>query len=220
MASLKHFLGSQIAKKIIMSLTGLALIAFLIVHLAGNLLIFGGADLYNTYSHILISNPFIVAAELILLAFFIGHFVNGIILTIRNRHARIPYKKKKWADYTSRKSLSSSTMILSGLLILIFVPIHLWVFKYGTYYTSTTTPEVRDIHRLVIEEFHEPIEIVWYSIAMIVIGFHLWHAFGSAFESLGVRYRKTVHRIGHALAILIAGGFLIIPLAIYFMTGD
>lgn len=217
MAHFSKFITSQIGRKIIMGLTGLALIGFLIVHLIGNLLIFKSADAFNHYSDMLIKNPLIIVAELLLLAIFVAHLANGILLTLQGRRARpAKYQKKTWADHTSRKSVSSSTMILSGLVILIFVPLHLWDFKYGTHYAVATSADVRDLHRLVLEEFSEPGEVIWYVVAMIVIGFHLWHGFGSAFESLGVPYRKMIRRVGQGLAVVIAGGFLLIPVIIYF----
>jgi succinate dehydrogenase / fumarate reductase cytochrome b subunit len=211
------FLSSNIGKKILMALTGLGLIVFLITHLLGNLLVFKSAEAFNNYSHSLITNPFILVAELGLLALFILHVVTAIIFTKKNREARPEkYHLKKMADHTSRKGLASSTMILSGLIVLIFVPLHLWDFKYGSSYTSAANPEVRDLHRLVLEEFSEPGEVIWYVVAMIVIGFHLSHGFGSAFESLGVHYRKGLRRFGQVLAVAIAGGFALIPVLLFF----
>lgn len=215
------FIQSPLGKKILMALSGLALVGFLVTHLAGNLLIFKGADAYNAYSHLLITNPFIVIAELILVAFFLGHAINGISIVMKNRRARgnQNYTLKRRAGHTSRKSLSSTTMILSGLVILIFVPLHLATFKYGPHYTSASDPAMRDIYRLVIEEFREPEEVIWYTLAMLVLGFHLYHAAASAIESLGFRHRKIVHCLSHGLAILIAAGFAAFPLMIYFL-GD
>lgn len=202
-----------------MGLTGLLLIGFLVSHLAGNLLVFVGPKPFNDYSHALISNPLIYLAEIGLLALFIAHFVSGISVWLRNRAARpTRYAKKARAGGTSHKSLASTTMIVSGLIVLVFVPLHLKTFKYGTHYASTSDPHVRDLYRLVLEAFQSPLLVAWYVVAMIIIGFHLWHGFGSGFESLGLAYKKPLRRAGQALAVVLAGGFLLIPLVI-FMTG-
>ncbi len=218
MSAIVTFLNSSIGRKVSMALTGLFMILFLVAHLLGNLLIFVGADSFNHYSHSLISNPLIYVAEIGLVVLFVLHIASGISVYLRSRAARPEaYKQAQWAGATSHKSLASATMILSGAFIAVFVPLHLWKFKFGTFYPG---PEgMRDIYRLVIEEFQNPLIVVFYTIAMVVLGFHLWHAFGSAFESLGVAYRKPLRRFGHALAIVVAGGFLLIPVALFLM-GD
>jgi len=218
MSSLARFLATSIGRKMLMAATGLLLLAFLVFHLAGNLLIFAGAESFNEHSHELISNPLVYFAEIGLLVLFVAHFVSGIQVYRAGRAARPEsYAVKHWAGQTSHKSWASTTMIVSGLVVLVFVPLHLWLFKYGTLYASATHPEVRDLYRLVIEEFRKPGYVAWYSFAMVVIGFHLWHGFASAFESLGMRYRKALRRFGQVLAVLIAAGFLSIPIAVYLL---
>lgn len=218
MSALMKFLTSSIGRKMSMALTGLLMILFLVAHLLGNLLVFAGAEQFNHYSHALVSNPLIYLAELGLVVLFVAHIASGISVFLRGRAARPEgYKQAQWAGATSHKSLSSATMILSGAFIAVFVPLHLWKFKFGAFYPG---PEgMRDIYRLVIEEFQNPFIVVFYVIGMVIIGFHLWHAFGSAFESLGMSYRRALRRFGHAVALVIAGGFLLIPIAI-FMMGD
>lgn len=220
MLSLKRFLDSTIGRKVIMAITGLALLGFLITHLSGNFLIFKSGDAYNGYSHKLITNPLIILAEIILLALFVGHFVNGIVVTYKNKKARpIAYQVKKCAKGASRKSLSSVLMPITGLILLAFVPLHLLSFKYGANYASVTDPQVRDLYRLVMEEFTEVGEVIWYTVAMAAVGFHLWHGFMSAFESLGVNHNKKIRCVGHVLAFLIAAGFAAIPLVVFWKGG-
>lgn len=203
-----------------MAVTGLLLIGFLVTHLAGNLLIFRGPGSFNSYSHALTSNPLIYLAEMGLLVLFVGHLVAGIVVTLRNRASRpIGYAENHWAGHTSHKSWPSVTMILSGIVVLAFVPLHILTFKFGTHY-ATPGSDVRDLHRLVLEVFQNPLWVGWYVLAMLVIGSHLWHGFGSAFETLGVHYRKPLRRFGQALAVLLAGGFLLIPVIIFLTGGD
>ena len=220
MARLATFLTTGIGRKMLMALTGLALLGFLVMHMAGNLLIFVGPESFNDYSHALISNPLIYVAEALLLLWFVAHFVSGIQITLKNRAARpAAYQVKRGAGHNSHKNLASSTMILSGIVLLIFVPLHLWTFKFGAHYDSATDPGVRDLHRLVIEVFSHPGYVAFYLVTLTVIGFHLWYGFESALESLGLNYSIAARRLGQLLAVVITGGFILIPVVVYVM-GD
>jgi len=217
---LVNILTSPIGRKVLMALTGLLLSAFLVVHLAGNLLVFSGATHFNEYSANMLSNPLIYVAEIGLLVLFVAHFVSGILVYRQNQAARpIGYEKKERAGYTSHKSIASTTMIFSGLFLLFFVPFHLVTFKFGTHYTTASEPHVRDLYRLVIEVFSSPTYVVFYLVAMVIVGFHLWHGVSSAFQSTGLYYRKGLRTFGQIFAIAIAGGFLIIPILLY-LFGD
>lgn len=210
-------LRTDIGRKALMGITGLLLIGFLISHMAANLLVLVDAEAYNHYSHALISNPLIYLAELVLIVLFVGHFVSGIRVTMSNRAARpVAYQQVTKAGSTGRKSVASSTMIVSGLVMLLFVPLHLFVFKFGAWYT-TSDGSMRDLHRLVIEIFSNPLHTIWYLVALPILGFHAWHGFGSAFESLGVAYSREMRRVGQGLAVLITLGFMAVP--VYVMLG-
>jgi succinate dehydrogenase / fumarate reductase cytochrome b subunit len=203
-----------------MALTGLLLSAFLVVHLAGNLLMFAGADEFNHYSEGMLSNPLIYVAELGLLVLFIAHLASGILVYRQNRAARpIGYDTKKSAGHTSHKSIASTTMIFTGLFLLAFVPLHLITFKFGTYYETATSPPIRDLQRLVIETFSSPAYVVFYVVAMALVGFHLWHGVSSGLQSSGLYYRRGLRLFGQIFAVIIAGGFLVIPIIVYFF-GD
>lgn len=215
---MKKFLTSHLGKKIIMAVTGLGLFGFLIGHVSGNMLMFVSRDAFNDYAHMLISNPFIYVAEAGLIIMFVMHAVSGISVTRANRAARPEaYKAKKSAGGASRQSFASRSMILSGLVLLIFVPLHIKTFKYGPVYT--TTMGTRDLYQLVHEIFEQPLYVAWYVASLVIIGFHLWHGFGSAFESLGVRYRDRLRQTGQILAVLITFGFILIPTWIYVNGG-
>ena len=204
-------LRTDIGRKALMGLTGLLLIAFLVTHMLANLLVIFDRDGYNAYSHHLTSNPLIYLAELGLLLFFVGHFVSGILVWWRNRAARpTGYQLKVRADRTGRKSLASTTMIASGVVMLVFVPLHIATFKFGPYY-ATADGQMRDLYRLVIEVFHSPFYTLWYLVALPILGTHAWHGFGSGFESLGVSYSKELRRAGQALAVVLTLGFLAVP---------
>jgi succinate dehydrogenase / fumarate reductase cytochrome b subunit len=108
-------------------------------------------------------------------------------------------------------------MIVSGTVTLVFVVWHLITFKYGPYYTATGGE--RDLYRLLIEVFRQPVYVVLYTVCMVILGLHLRHGVSSAFQSLGlvpVAWTRTILRTGLALALLITAGFVVIPIWIYF----
>src|SRR5258705_5611245 len=116
MSTFRHVFSSSVGTKLLIGLTGLALFAYLILHLIGNVLIFAGPDTFNAYAHLLISIPLIVPIEIGLLAVFLLHIYKAFTNYLANRGARpIGYDMKKYAGHTSRKSVASSTMIWSWL---------------------------------------------------------------------------------------------------------
>jgi succinate dehydrogenase / fumarate reductase cytochrome b subunit len=222
MSSRRSFLSSTVGSKLLVAVTGLSLVGFLVLHLIGNLLVFLGPETFNHYSHKLISNPLVIPAEIGLVVLFLLHAWKTIQLTLVSARARpTSYEVKKRAGHTSRKSLASSTMIVSGLFLLLFVPIHVKTFKYGAWY-DTAEPGVRDLYRLVMEIFRSPGYVAFYVVGMIVVGFHLWHGAASSVQTLGAdtpRVTPRVRQIGIALALVIAVGFISIPLWVFFTGG-
>lgn len=213
--------SSSVGAKVLIAFTGLALFGFLIVHLAGNLLVLASPDAFNAYSHKLISNPLIYIAEAGLAGLFVLHIWKTVANYFRNRAARPQrYEVKQPAGHTSRKTLSSTSMIVTGTTILIFLILHLKTFKFGAYYEAAE-PGVRDLHRLMLEVFHKPGYVLWYVVAMVLVGMHLRHGLTSALQSLGAMPSSLARKLlaaGAIVAFLIAGGFAIIPIWIYLFT--
>jgi succinate dehydrogenase / fumarate reductase, cytochrome b subunit len=213
-------LASTVAEKLLIALTGLALFLYLVLHLAGNSLLFFAPQRFNGYAHFLISNPLIIPVELGLAAIFILHVWKTVAMWWRNRGARPePYYEKRWAGAPSRKSVASTTMIYTGLLTVFFVVQHVWTFKYGP--TGEVAGE-RDLYGLVTRFFSHPLYVVFYEVCLVLLGLHLWHGFSSAFESLGgdePRYTPRVILAGKVLAVIIGGGFVFIPLWVFFTGG-
>ena len=211
--------SSSVAEKFLIALTGLALFLYLVVHMAGNALLFLGPATFNGYAHALISNPLVIPVEIGLAAIFVVHVYKPAVMWWRNRSARPDgYARRRWAGDPSRKSLASTTMIYTGVVTAIFVVLHVRAFKYGTYY-QVEGSEARDLYRLVVEFFQSPLNVLFYEACLVLLGFHLWHGFSSAFESLGAdepRYTPRVLLLGKILAVVIAGGFVAIPLWVYF----
>ena len=215
--------SSSIGSKFLIAFTGLSLLVFLIAHLAGNLLFIAGPDAFNEYSHKLISNPLVYVAEFGLLAVFVLHIVKTVGMVAGSYAARPQgYAKKKWAkskNDRSRKSVSSSTMILTGTITLLFVITHLITFKFGTYYE---TPDgIRDLYRLQLLVFSSPAYVAFYIVAMGVIVFHLWHGASSALQSFGVDNPTWTPRLkwmGRGLAVVLGLGFAILPVYTFILN--
>ena len=217
----KHvWLCSTIGRKQLIGVTGLGLSFFVLTHMLGNMLILVGPEAYNKYSYALTSNELIYAAEAGLLAIFIGHLVFAIGLTLKNwgsrntRYAMLPNGAK-------RTSWTQRSLWAQGLLILVFVILHLITFKFGTHYTVTYNGvEMRDLHKLVLEVFKDPIYVAWYIVALIVLGFHLSHGVGSSFQTLGIhhpRYQKCIKSFSIGYAVVVIAGFLSQPIYVYFL---
>lgn len=217
--TVRQLLGTSTGSKILVALTGLAMVGFLAGHLAGNLLALLGPAEYNAYAHALISNPLLIPVEIGLIAILVMHMGTAISVVVRGRQARPDrYAVKKWAGGPSRKTVSSTTMIVTGSLILVFLLLHLRTFKYGPYYEDSTTG-FRDLHRLMVEVFQNPGYVVFYVVCMVLVGMHLRHGISSAFQSLGLMPRSWTARIlraGATLAIIVGAGFALIPVYIYF----
>ena len=218
MSSLLRFLSSSVGTKILVALTGLGFAAFLVTHLAANLLVLVDPHGFNAYSHKLITNPLIYLAEAGLLVLFVTHAFKGVAVTLRNRRARGQgYAVKHRAGHTSRKSLASTTMIVTGIWLLLFVVIHIKTFKFGPWYE---TPDgMRDLSRLVHEIYREPLHVAFYVLSMVVVGMHLSWGLSSAFQSMGVehpRYNAFIRGAGLTIAVLMGIGFALIPVVIYF----
>jgi succinate dehydrogenase / fumarate reductase, cytochrome b subunit len=211
--------SSSIGTKLLVGATGLLLVAYMVVHLAGNVLIFLGRDTFNEYSHALISNPLILPIEIGLLLVFLAHIYKTVTMWMQNKAARpVGYQKKELAGHTSRKSLASSTMIASGLLVMVFVVIHVKQFKFGTFYLAPGSDTVRDLYRTEIEIFRNPLWVGLHVIATLLVGLHMRHGISSAFQSLGLdhpRYTRQIVVIGVVVAIAIAGGLAAIPIWVF-----
>jgi succinate dehydrogenase cytochrome b subunit len=216
MASRLRVFSSSVGTKLLIGITGLALFLYLIVHIAGNLMVFLGRDAFNRYSHTLANNPLVPIIELGLVLVFVIHIFKTVKMYLSNHRARpVGYAQKKYAGAPSRKTLASSTMIVSGLWLLIFVVIHVKAFKYGPAYEAPGLAGIHDLYRVEMETFASPLMVGFYVLTMLIVGSHLWHGVASAFQSLGADQPRWTPRVlvaGKVMAVLIAGGFIVIAL--------
>jgi succinate dehydrogenase / fumarate reductase cytochrome b subunit len=219
MATFRRLFSSSVGTKLLIGLTGLLLFLYLILHLAGNALILAGPDIFNEYSHTLIANPLIIPIEIALLLVFLLHVYKAITNHLTNQAARpVGYELKRYAGHTSRKSVASSTMIWTGLVVLLFVIIHVKQFKYGAWYQTISDNPIRDLARTEYEVFAQPMWVAFYVIATLLVGLHLRHGISSGFQSIGFDhplYTRRLTRWGIAFAILIGGGLALIPIWVF-----
>ncbi len=217
MFSLVDFLTSFLWRKALMAATGFTWMAFVFTHMLGNLMVFAGPQTYNRYSYLLIHNPMLPVAELLLCVFVILHATTGIILWHLNFRAK-PKKYAVSAKGSKASPVAARTMIFSGAFVAAFLVFHLATFKYGqnTIVVYDGQP-MRDLYLLVSTAFKSNAYVAWYLIALALIGVHLSHGFASAFQSLGVnhpRYTPVIQFLGIAYAVVVSCGFMALP--IYF----
>jgi len=217
-------LYSSLTKKYIMSLAGLFLLTFLLVHLTINLLVLvdDGRSLFNTVAHFMGTNVFIQTFQWVLFGGFAVHILFGFILQIKNWMARPKRYDRKGISETS---FFSKFMIHTGIIILVFLVIHLadfFVKKIGGTVPEIHTGELagmEDMGILVIQKFKMGGYVLFYVLALLFLGFHLDHAFQSSFQSLGLnhdKYTPFIKGLSRFLAIVITIGYITIPVCIYF----
>jgi succinate dehydrogenase / fumarate reductase cytochrome b subunit len=130
------------------------------------------------------------------------------------------YAQKHSAGYTTRKSFASTTMIVSGMWLLVFLVIHAKTFRDGWGHQYEWPAGGRDLYRQEMETFSNPLVVVFYVLTMAIVGSHLWHGLGSALQSLGISHERWTPRLlvaGKALAVLIAGAFMVIAIWAYLL---
>jgi len=221
---MSNIFSSSIGKKLIVALAGLFLILFLLVHLGINLtlILCDSSKPFNTAAHFMATNIVIKVFEVILFGGIFLHVIYALILQIQNWLSRpIRYRIPNF----SQTSFFSKFMIWLGGIILIFLILHLTDFffksKFGhieeiTYDNVTYYP---DLKSLVVQKFQIPGFVIFYIACFLFLGFHLWHGFQSAFQTLGLNhkvYTPVIKKIGWIYTIIVVAGFTTIPIVIYF----
>jgi succinate dehydrogenase / fumarate reductase cytochrome b subunit len=218
MASRTGLFSSSVGTKILIGVTGFALFLYLLIHIAGNLLVFFGPAVFNQYAYVMEErNPLLPVIEILLLLVFLVHVYKTVTMFFRNRGARpVRYQKKKYAGPPSRKSIASATMIVSGLWLLAFLVVHVKAFRFSPVYPWGEGG--RDLYRQEMENLSNPFVVGFYVISMVVVGSHLWHGISSALQSLGVDHPKWTPRFltaGKVFAAAIAGAFIVIAVWVF-----
>ncbi|MEQ1745637.1 MAG: succinate dehydrogenase cytochrome b subunit [Saprospiraceae bacterium] len=225
MSWFSKFLTSSIGQKTVMALTGLFLIVFLVIHLLGNLQLLQHDEgrAFNVYAYFMTHNPVIKTISYLLYTFILLHAVQGILLWRSNRAAR------GGTGYAVRHIRSSErasrNMGPLGIILLVFIVLHMYQFWFQMHWGDLrmvlyddTDHEIKDLYTLVVEIYKSIGYVVFYVVAMMVVGLHLWHGFWSAFQTLGLDHKKytpVIKWLGAAYAILVPALFALIPLILY-----
>lgn len=180
--------------------TAVMMLVFLVVHMLGNLSFFGGAEAFNMYGHLLHINPALKLVEGYLLLTLVLHIVIGVHLSVKLGRLG---------------SLKAGALAITGAMVLVFIVLHLRAFKFGPEYSVTygeTT--MRDLYRLELEFFASPVQVVWYTVAVSALGFHLWKGWTKTVYKLGLdsAYIQPARALGHLLIIPLTVGFVSTPI--------
>jgi succinate dehydrogenase / fumarate reductase cytochrome b subunit len=210
---------SSIGKKLLMSLTGLFLITFLIIHATINGMIWfnDGGQTFLFYAHFMGTNLIVRTLEIGLFAGLLLHIADGLILWKQNREAR-PVKYAYSVPPATTKWYSRS-MGLLGTLILIFLIIHLRNFWGPNRLNQFTTGEELNLFAEMKEHFSSLPMVLFYLFACFSLFWHLLHGFRSAFQSLGlnhVKYNGVIDVAGTVFSVVISIVFAMMPVSIYF----
>jgi succinate dehydrogenase / fumarate reductase cytochrome b subunit len=210
MGWLTNTLGTSIGKKLMMAFTGLCFCGFLVVHLGGNLTLYGGADFFNGYvAHLHSYGPLINIAEWVLLTLALIHVLTGLTLFIGNLNARpTRYAVNKSAG---GRTLGSSTMPYTGFLMLLFIIFHLVNFHFADHETQT-------VYQIVTNTFAKGGYVFLYIVSMIIVAIHISHGFWSAFQTIGAnhpKYMPIIQGVGIAFSVVVGLGFGFIPIYIF-----
>lgn len=217
----RSFWDSTIGKKIVMAVTGLIGIGFVIGHMLGNLQAFEGAEKINAYGRFLhhtVGNELWIVRIVLILAVVL-HVVAAVQLVRRSNAARP-------ADYARRRApqvstLASRTIRWGGLLLLVFIVVHVMHFTTRSFpgYDRMDPAGGVDVYTNLITAFSNPWWVLFYVVAMAALALHLYHGAWSSIRTLGAS-QPSAHPLRRVLplliAIVVAGGFVIIPLAVLF----
>lgn len=216
------FLTSSIGRKLLMALTGLFLILFLVVHLIGNLQLLKDdqGQAFNIYAEFMTSNIIIKIVGIVNYTLILVHIIWAIMLSRQNSAAR---GSQGYAVSKNSSHWTSRNMGILGTFILIFLIIHLRGFWYEMHWGGIPTKnyegtEVKDLYAVVDSAYSNIAYVGVYVISMLLLAFHLWHGFISAFQTLGVnhpKYNGVINFVGKTFAIVVPLLFALIPILMY-----
>lgn len=219
-------LATSVGRKFVMAITGLLLCGFLVVHLAGNLLLYVDADgkTYNEYAHALHKNEgLLIVAEVGLFALFIAHIVIAFQVSAENRQARKVGYAMRQSKQEGRNSADGfrpdSMMLASGIVVLGFLILHLMDFKFemrgDSFYLDSAGQKVQPYDKAKnLLNTSNLVTVVGYVAGSVALMIHLAHGFQSAFQTLGLnhpKYTPLIKLIGLLFAIAVGIGFLTFP---------
>jgi succinate dehydrogenase / fumarate reductase cytochrome b subunit len=210
--SLVAFYRSTVGKKVVMGITGLIGALFVLGHMAGNLQVFEGSDVFNRYSQLLrTSMELLWTVRIVLILAVIFHVVAAYQLARTSLRSR-PVGYARWKAVNS--TIASRTMRWTGPILIIFIIYHLLHFTTGTLHDDFIEG---DVYHNVLSAFR----IWWvsaiYIVAMLALSLHLYHGIWSLSQSLGLshpKYSQGVRSLATILTIIIVAGFIAVPVSV------
>ena len=209
---------TSVARKVAMALSAFFLIIFLVIHLAVNFMSVLSPSTFNMLSHFMGTNPLIqFAMQPVLLAGVVFHFVMGFVLELQNKRARgnEPYYSYNGA---ANSSWMSRNMPITGIVILLFLGLHLydfWVGEMNYKYIEGLPEDPNRYYPELVEKFHDLWRVALYVLAFVFLCLHLLHGFQSAFQSMGWKddkRKKFISCLGKWYSYVICGGFIFVAL--------
>lgn len=219
MGVLSFLFSSSIGRKLVMAVTGISLVAFLVVHCAINATVYvndGGAT-FNSAAEFMAKNLFIRISEVGLFVGLLLHIIQGLWLTFDNNAKR---KSKYGVNSASANSKwYSRSMGLLGTIILLFLIIHLKDFwMVSRFDTQGGLTEEKTLYHLMVQAFTSPIAVALYVLGCFSLAYHLLHGFSSAFQTFGINhksYSPIIEKIGVAFSIVVPLIFASIPVVMH-----
>lgn len=215
-------INSSIGRKVIMSVTGIALILFLTFHMSMNVVALFSGSAYNLICEFLGANWYAVVATVGLGALTVIHIVYAFILTAQNRRAR-GAERYAVTDWSPKVEWASRNMLVLGLIIVLGLLLHIFNFWYNMMFAELLHLPTRfspsDGFAYIQETFSNPVYVVLYVVWLAALWFHLSHGFWSAMQTLGINGKIWFDRwktIGLVYTTLLMLGFLVVVLAFAF----
>ena len=215
-------INSSIGRKVIMSVTGIALILFMTFHCCMNLVALFSGSAYNMICELLGANWYAVVATVGLGALAVCHIVYAFILTAQNRRARGD-NRYAVTEKPAKVEWASQNMLVLGIIILLGIALHLFNFWYNMMFAElvgmTVAHHPADGFAFIQDTFANPVYVVLYVIWICALWFHLSHGFWSAMQTVGVNGKVWFNRwktIGNIYVTLLMLGFLVVVLAFAF----
>lgn len=218
---------STFAVKIAMAITGFIFVAFVFVHLIGNLKVFQGAEAFNSYAAWLreVGYPLIPhsgvlwALRVILVASLLVHVGAAAVLELRGRRARGKHRRR---GATTFAAFGARTMVLTGVVIAVFVIVHLLDLTIGTFLASADfQPPAADgtvsAYENLVASFQRPLMGIFYAAAMIAVALHILHGWRTMVQDFGMtgpRLRAIWITVGALIALAVLIGNALIPILV------
>ena len=218
--------GTAVGKKYVMAITGIGLMGFVVFHMIGNLKMYMGASDLNHYAHFLEKLLYPILPEKVMLWILRGGLITMVLLhihaaytlTLLNRRAR-PVKYQSERDYQVA-SFASRSMRLTGIVVLLFIVWHLLDLTFGVVNSKTGeigSENIKEVYGAVVFSLDRLPVAIFYVLANIMLGTHLFHGVWSLFQSLGwnnPKFNKWRTGAATGIATLVVVGNVSFPIAV------